>query len=914
MADLESRLRTLFNERSARRLAPASLLAVGCGVALGGVALGAPALATGAGLVIGNIAVNIASSWIERLAMLPVEAEAERIELLEQGLADRDRGALAVAAATLAAAGPQVAAALPDASRDQLAATLGQGMAEAGGPLAALAPAYMAALQAPAQADWAAIRAEAQQQIQILARVQAGDRATVERSGISVADTEASVDASVIAGNDARISDSPIRIQGVRQPQPGYGISAGAGGTVKDSPLTVITNNLPDPEAARRRADVLGYLDLTQHARNALDLSKIDPTDASYARPMELARVYIALNTTSTVEAEGEQRAERQRPLSAIEVIGRAPRGRVMLLGAPGSGKSTFVSHLAHGLAEAALVAIRKTPDAAKALEQLPGWRYGALLPVPIILRDLAALPAVAAARRGSVGLIYDFLKAQAAEQGCAHAAEPLIAALRAGKALLMLDGLDEVVGDAVLPRVAEAIGDAAKAFPGPILVTCRVLDYQEERLRQLAGFQTHTLADLEPAQIDTFIAAWYAELADSGRRPAAQAAAEARQMQGAVQSRDELRALASTPLLLTLMAQVHAFRGTLPDARARLYDECIDLLLLTWRQPRDGEESLIARLGLSRFGSNDLLTLMARLGFTAHSLTERDQRSSGPADLSESQVLEVLAERFADYDPDPVRCQTRAATVLQALARGNGLLLKRGPKTYTFAHRTFQEFLAGFHLKGMRNAQAECLERATQLHWHEALLLLAGYQVLRESELERPIALAEKLLARSPLEQVLAGDLLVLVGAERARGFDATLVANGGLWPRVVKALREIQASGRPPAAPAALRHRAGLALGRLCYGELKDLARPGGRPPAPDPRLPLAVVGIPALQTDGWRKVFDEHYWCRIEPGPFWFGDDRNEPLKQAQIVQPYQIGPLPVDQRRLRALPGRQRPRRL
>jgi hypothetical protein len=75
--------------------------------------------------------------------------------------------------------------------------------------------------------------------------------------------------------------------------------------------------------------------------------------------------------------------------------------------------------------------------------------------------------------------------------------------------------------------------------------------------------------------------------------------------MQGAVQSRDELRALAATPLLLTLMAQVHAFRGTLPDARARLYDECIDLLLLTWRQPRDGEPGLISRLGLSSFGSN---------------------------------------------------------------------------------------------------------------------------------------------------------------------------------------------------------------------------------------------------------------------------------------------------------------------
>jgi formylglycine-generating enzyme required for sulfatase activity len=105
------------------------------------------------------------------------------------------------------------------------------------------------------------------------------------------------------------------------------------------------------------------------------------------------------------------------------------------------------------------------------------------------------------------------------------------------------------------------------------------------------------------------------------------------------------------------------------------------------------------------------------------------------------------------------------------------------------------------------------------------------------------------------------------------------------------------------------------------LCYGELKDLAVPGVRPPAPDPRLPFAVVG--SVQSERWRQVL-ENYWCQIEPGPFWSGDDGGEGedsnparramaavgqavaqvrgerqglLDRAEIRAPYSVGRYPV-----------------
>jgi formylglycine-generating enzyme required for sulfatase activity len=684
-------------------------------------------------------------------------------------------------------------------------------------------------------------------------------------------------------------------------------------GTIARAPVNVIGHadnvTIPPPDPAEAvRADALDtYLRRTIAECNALPLGQIDRTDAAHTRPLQLSRLYISLSTDRLVELTDEEIAalpkeqQRQirdlgtrdksqrptRPASAVEALGGEQRARLMLLGAPGSGKSTFASHLALCFAGAILCERTEGEPQPEGgwLACLPRWQLGSLLPVRVILRDLAAFAPLAVAPRGAVRLLEEFLATTLADAGCAEALAPLTAALRDGRALLLLDGLDEVVGTPILQRVAETIQDAARGYRAPILVTCRVLDYQEERLRQLPGFPTETLAELKDDQIRQFIGDWYAELAVSGRRPAAQSAADTRALQDAVASRSELRALAATPLLLTVMALVHAFRGTLPDARSLLYAECIDLLLLRWRQPR-GESDLLERLALPQFRSSDLLALMARLGYEAHLRAERDTQQNRPADLDEPAVMAVLAEGFARYD-EPRRYQL-AELVLAALTRGNGLLLKRGPNVYTFAHRTFQEFLAGYHLKGQREFRRLCLERAPLPHWHETLALMVGYLVLQDRDLDKPLSLVEKLIERTPVEQALAGELLVLIGRERAAEYDpALLKLPDGLWPRARKVLLNLLTQGKAPEAPTPLRARAGLALGLLCYGPLESLDRPAAQVPMPDPRLPFAVLGLAAQHAPGWSNSL-AHYWCPVEAGSFWSGDDRPKQQDDANLLQ--------------------------
>lgn len=651
-------------------------------------------------------------------------------------------------------------------------------------------------------------------------------------------------------------------------------------------------SNAPPEEQQQQRRALLAYLDGMCSECNALALGPLDPSDATHRRPMEVSQVYISLLTTAKQGAgkreqgrgsrdEGtgsrDEGDNAERPLPALETLTATEQQRTLLLGAPGSGKTTFVNHLATALAAATHEHILTQDNQAITTllaHTLPGWTLGPLIPVRVILRDFAAFASGASSQKA--GLLYAFIQHMLDQQGCG-AAFPLVQhCLQTGTALLLLDGIDEVVGTAVLTRVAESIAAIAHACrSAPILATCRILDYQTEPLRQLAGFPTYTLAPFTDEQITQFVDLWYGELQASGRRTQSQARDDSASLTQAITARDELRELARLPLLLTVMALVHANRGTLPDARALLYYECIEILLLRWRQRR-GEDDLLTQLNLPQFRSTDLLAVMAHLGYMAHDYAERtmeeEEEKKGmprPADLPERDVIGLLAERFAQYDK--TRRYDLAQQVVDALAQGNGVLLKRGPQVYAFPHRTFQEFLAGYHLMGLPNMVQHCVQRSPYAHWYEPLLLMVGYQVLAIREFDKPLQLVEKLLERSPDERVLAGDLLLQIGHERLASYDPAAVGKNGIWQRTHRALYSQMVQGRAPDVPAVVRARSGMTFGKLCTYTVPDAAVP-----LYDPRLPLAVLGLRVQRAPTWQQAL-ERYWCPVEAGPFWFGDDR-------------------------------------
>ncbi|NJL32836.1 MAG: hypothetical protein HC893_01975 [Chloroflexaceae bacterium] len=165
-------------------------------------------------------------------------------------------------------------------------------------------------------------------------------------------------------------------------------------------------------------------------------------------------------------------------PLRALEAVsqrcGLQRHRLLMLLGAPGSGKSTFINYLTHCLAEAALAELEEAYACRDTwLAKLPDWEHGPLIPIRIVLRDFATSEIVAKATKGTPKLLFDFLRASLDELHLGEALLPLAQYLRNGRALLLLDGFDEVIGQTTLLHVAESVRMLVQAYQhSPVVVS----------------------------------------------------------------------------------------------------------------------------------------------------------------------------------------------------------------------------------------------------------------------------------------------------------------------------------------------------------------------------------------------------------------------------------------------------------
>jgi formylglycine-generating enzyme required for sulfatase activity len=597
---------------------------------------------------------------------------------------------------------------------------------------------------------------------------------------------------------------------------------------------------------------------------------------------INLCTIYTSLLTLSPEENEWLQdknglpdlRQEAHR-LSALAQLNR--HDRLALLGSPGSGKSTFINFVALCLAGERLG--REEANLERLTAPLPQddgepepqlWSHGPLLPVHVVLRDFAARGLPTPEERGTAQHLCDFVTVELASANLGDYADHLWRHLREEGGLLLLDGLDEVpAADRRRAQIKQVVEDLAVAFPDcRILVTSRTYAYQQQAWRP-SGFEETVLAPFEEGQIRDFIDRWYTHMAQVQRLSEENALGRAELLKRAIFASDRLQGIAQRPLLLTLIASLHAWRGgSLPEKREELYADAVDLLLDWWESQRmvrgiEGEVLLILPSlaeWLKVENRDKVRALLNRLAYEAHA---EQAELVGTADVSREKLVGGLLEISKNPDIKPRRLE-------EYLSRRAGLLVPRGVGVYTFPHRTFQEYLAACHL----------------------------------TDYEYPDRVAE--LARDDPDRWR--EVALLAGAKSARGSDFAL------WALVEALCYQDLPQGEPPSEPDAW----GALLAGQALVESADLDKVSERNRVKVERIQAHLVRVmeagqlpaveraeagKALAVLGDERDFDE--LIDIPAGPFLMGSDpaqdqqaydREQP--QHEVTLPaYRIGKYPV-----------------
>lgn len=291
--------------------------------------------------------------------------------------------------------------------------------------------------------------------------------------------------------------------------------------------------------------------------------------------------------------------------------------------------------------------------------------------------------------------------------------------ALAQGKLLILLDGLDEVPTanqERVISQIQKFV---EKNERNHFIASCRTAAYQS----YFSRFTEVVIAEFNDEQIQQFINNWFRSEEDLK--------AETAKNCWELLNRSEHEAskeLARTPVLLTFICLVYNEFQELPKNRAKLYQEALDILLRKWAaQKRVEHNPILKKFGLEQ--EQIMLSEIAYRGFEADKLF-----------FSHSEIISQI-NSFLSNNINASQ-QLDSEEVLNAIAIYQGILVERAQNIYSFSHLTLQEYLTAQYIVDNDKIEHLVTNHLTDKRWQEVFLLVAG---LMRGGTDRLLLLMEK-------------------------------------------------------------------------------------------------------------------------------------------------------------------------
>jgi HEAT repeat protein len=327
---------------------------------------------------------------------------------------------------------------------------------------------------------------------------------------------------------------------------------------------------------------------------------------------------------------------------------------------------------------------------------------------------------------------------------------------LNNGRALILLDGLDEVAEESKRYHLVQCIENFLGQYPqNRAIITSRPAGYKRDFFRT-EEFPHYELQPFDDGKIEEFCDRWYTS------RVPDQAEAQRRKesLQKALNQQDRIKLLARNPLLLTIIALIHRYQARLPRERYKLYDKAVETLLTAW----DDNKELSNQTVLKYLQLDDLRRLMESLAYWIHTQGNTGDTEGGTL-IDKDELIQKLCQEIKTLKQlQHYEAKAEAERFVTFIRDRTGLLNEQGQDCYAFVHKTFQEYLAAQDINYQADNEDDFEIVLTHIkqhlhdaHWREVLLLL----IAQQSPKKAARAIRKVLTANSPYEQWLHRDLL---------------------------------------------------------------------------------------------------------------------------------------------------------